>query len=190
MAAREASQKDAAPTGVTPEFVQEYAAKNAVCIRPLIRQLTDRETNVVQHVVIPCGSTRESVCPPCAEKVRRLRMQQCQEGWHLVEDPLEDDDELLAKDTVGEDLERARGRQVRSTRRRSDAADLPRVPMEKRSIGRAFTTPDGKTYRPSMFVTLTLGSYGRDTAVGHPPGHSGHLSAVVVAAIRGPGVRR
>ena len=39
--------------------------------------------------------------------------------------------------------------------------DLPRVPAEHRSIGRAFTTPDGKTYRPSMFVTLTLGSYGK-----------------------------
>jgi hypothetical protein len=28
-------------------------------------------------------------------------------------------------------------------------------------VGRAFTVPDGTTYRPSMFVTLTLGSYGK-----------------------------
>jgi hypothetical protein len=28
-------------------------------------------------------------------------------------------------------------------------------------VGRTFTTPDGKVFRPSMFVTLTLGSYGR-----------------------------
>jgi Replication initiator protein, pSAM2 len=57
---------------------------------------------------------------------------------------------------------------VRSTRRRQDAPDLPRVPVEDRTIGRVFTAPDGKTYRPSMFVTLTLGSYGRVTAEGVP----------------------
>jgi hypothetical protein len=35
------------------------------------------------------------------------------------------------------------------------------VPIENRSVGRTFTAPDGTTYRPSMFVTLTLGSYGK-----------------------------
>ncbi len=44
----------------------------------------------------------------------------------------------------------------------------PRVPAEDRTIGRVFTAPDGKTYRPSMFVTLTLRSYGRVTAEGVP----------------------
>ncbi|MGH8882126.1 MAG: replication initiator, partial [Stackebrandtia sp.] len=39
--------------------------------------------------------------------------------------------------------------------------DLPRIPVEHRSIGRAFTGNDGKTYRPSMFNTVTLGSYGK-----------------------------
>jgi len=34
------------------------------------------------------------------------------------------------------------------------------MPMEDRTIGRVFTAPNGKTYRPSMFVTLTLPSYG------------------------------
>jgi hypothetical protein len=33
---------------------------------------------------------------------------------------------------------------------------------------RVSSIPDGKTYRPSMFVTLTLGSYGRVTAEGVP----------------------
>jgi hypothetical protein len=50
---------------------------------------------------------------------------------------------------------------VRSTRRRDDAPDLPRVPVEDRSVGRTFTGRDGREYRPSMFVTLTLPSYGR-----------------------------
>ena len=40
--------------------------------------------------------------------------------------------------------------------------------VEDRTVGRVFTAPDGKTYRPSMFVTLTLGSYGQVTAEGVP----------------------
>jgi hypothetical protein len=45
----------------------------------------------------------------------------------------------------------------RSTRRRHDALDLPRRPVEKRTVGRVFA---GR-YRPSTFLTLTLDSYGR-----------------------------
>ena len=45
----------------------------------------------------------------------------------------------------------------RSTRRRQDAPDLPRRPVEKHTIGQVFA---GK-YRPSTFLTLTLDSYGR-----------------------------
>ena len=36
---------------------------------------------------IPCGSTRDSRCPACAAKAKRLRMHQCREGWHLTDDP-------------------------------------------------------------------------------------------------------
>jgi hypothetical protein len=60
------------------------------------------------------------------------------------------------------------GRRVRSTRRRGDAADLPRLPVEDRTIGRAFVAPDGKTWRPSMFLTLTMPSYRRVTSEGVP----------------------
>ena len=45
----------------------------------------------------------------------------------------------------------------RSTRRRQDAPDLPRRPIDKRTVGRVFA---GR-YRPSTFLTLTLDSYGR-----------------------------
>jgi Replication initiator protein, pSAM2 len=45
----------------------------------------------------------------------------------------------------------------RSTRRRQDAPDLPRRPIDKRTIGQVFA---GR-YRPSTFLTLTLDSYGR-----------------------------
>ncbi len=73
----------------------------------------------------------------------------------------DDNDEGQADDDETE-------RRVRSTRRRQDAPDLPRVPMDDRTVGRVFTAPDGKTYRPSMFLTLTLPSYGRVTPEGVP----------------------
>ncbi|WP_433540705.1 replication initiator [Streptosporangium sandarakinum] len=49
----------------------------------------------------------------------------------------------------------------RSTRRRQDAPDLPRRAMRNTTLGRAFTGADGKVFRPSLFLTLTLPSYGR-----------------------------
>src|SRR3954449_3354923 len=76
------------PPAATMELVRDYAADVGVCIRPLLRQVTDRETGQTTSVVIRCGSTRDAVCPPCADRARRLRMQQCAEGWHLVDDPL------------------------------------------------------------------------------------------------------
>ena len=55
----------------------------------------------------------------------------------------------------------------RSTRRRQDAPNLPRRPVEKRTLGRVY----GGKFRPSTFLTLTLDSYGRvdgDGAALHP----------------------
>jgi hypothetical protein len=51
-------------------------------------------------------------------------------------------------------------RRHRSTRRRQDAPDLPRRKVNPRTVGKTYTAPDGKTFRPSMFVTLTCPSYG------------------------------
>jgi hypothetical protein len=90
-------------------------------------------------------------------------MQQCREGWHLATEPERpaeydaDGDEGQGDDEhEADDLDRG-DRRVRSTRRRQDAPDLPKVPMDDRTVGRVFEAPDGKTYRPSMFLTLTLG---------------------------------
>jgi hypothetical protein len=177
---------------VTQDVVRDYADQQQVCVRPLLRKVTDRATGTVHQLVLPCGSTRETVCGPCAGKARRLRAQQCAEGWHLTEDPLTvpaageelsgdrrkdedqgdgadpDDQEEEGSDQAGEhdgdedgEPEGGGGRRVRSTRRRSDAVELPRLPVEQRTVGRAFTGRDGVEYRPSMFVTLTLGSYGK-----------------------------
>ncbi|WP_146906240.1 replication initiator [Cellulomonas aerilata] len=148
-------------------MVHALAVKEGVCVRPVLRRVTDVTTGDTTVVAIRCGSTREAKCPPCATLARRLRMTQCVEGWHRDDEPdapapvtTEGDDDVeqvdvpAAGDGAGE-------RRVRSTRRRMDAPDLPRVPVEARTIGRTFTAPSGVTYRPSMFVTLTLPSYGK-----------------------------
>jgi replication initiator protein RepSA len=59
-------------------------------------------------------------------------------------------------------------RRHRSTRRRQDTPPLPRRKVDARTVGKTYTAPDGKTFRPSLFVTLTCPSYGRVTSEGVP----------------------
>ena len=158
--------------GVTTDMAVAAAQGVGVCIRPLLRKVTDRATGSVYTVPLACGSTRETVCQPCAEKARRLRMHQCREGWHLTEDPPHpdtapdedqdaDEDEQL-DDDADQEGEDAGARRVRSTRHLSGFPDLPTVPVEDRTTGKAFTDEKtGRTYRPSMFLTFTLPSYGK-----------------------------
>jgi hypothetical protein len=156
---------------ITHEMAHQLAVEQNVCVRPLIRRVIDQQTGTESKVAIPCGSTREDVCPSCADKARRLRIQQCTEGWHRTDEPDQPDDQLELDDQGNDDQvddredddDSATGsdRRVRSTRRRQDAADLPRVPAEDRTVGKAFVTPDGREYRPSMFLTLTMPSYGK-----------------------------
>ncbi|MBN1174650.1 MAG: replication initiation protein, partial [Micromonosporaceae bacterium] len=56
--------------------------------------------------------------------------------------------------------DRAGKRRVRSTRRRQDAPDLPRQRVSPRTIGRVYIGQDGREHRPSMWLTLTLDTYG------------------------------
>lgn len=164
-------------SGVTADMAIVAAESAGVCIRPHVRTVTDRLAGDTTSVPIPCGSTREAVCSPCAIKARRLRMHQCREGWHLSHDPQKtsdpdetpgddglDDDDVPTDDLSGSEEEQGSGagRRVRSTARLSGFPDLPVVPMEQRTTGVAFEDPrTGATYRPSMFLTLTLRSYGK-----------------------------
>ncbi|GLZ54999.1 replication initiator [Actinomycetospora sp. NBRC 106378] len=75
---------------------------------------------------------------------------------------------LTAPRTSGEDGEEAAKRRTRSTRRRQDAPDLPRHKVRAQTTGRVFEAPNGRTYRPSTFVTLTLPSYGPVRSDGAP----------------------
>lgn len=197
------------------DVVREIAVEHGVCVKPLAMLAEDRATGETRMIDVPCGNTQAAVCPPCAEKAKRLRMAQCREGWHLEEEPLLDADpatpsqEELVTERADRTAERTaalaagapphvvaeldqeladlderiadagmrgsvapgsadRARRVRSTKRRQDVADLPRRPVEKRTLGRTFTTPDGRVLRPSMFVTVTLPSYGRVLPDGTP----------------------
>lgn len=161
--------------GLDDTTARELAEHAGVCVRPIVRKLTDLATGEERVIPIPCGATKARVCPSCAEKARQLRITQCLEGWHRTDEPehadtdddntdrLEDDDQDEEDDDAGESqtgAEESLARRVRSTRRRDDAGDLPKSPTANTTLGRTFTSPDGRTYRPSMFLTFTLPSYG------------------------------
>jgi hypothetical protein len=95
-------------------------------------------------------------------------MQQCTEGWHRTTEPDRPDPSGVEDDDQVDDAEHDSGRRVRSTRRRQDAPDLPRVPMHNRTVGEVFRSAEGREYRPSMFLTFTLPSYGPVTDTGAP----------------------
>ncbi|MET7327430.1 replication initiator [Nonomuraea sp. NPDC005650] len=71
------------------------------------------------------------------------------------------DEEINAAGMRGNVLGRTLPKRNRSTRRRQDAPELPKRKMINSTLGRTFTSSDGKVYRPSLFVTLTLPSYGK-----------------------------
>src|SRR5918997_803021 len=82
------AQRAALP--LSADVAQALAQQHGVCIRPLAMRRIDTTTGRIDIVPVPCGSTREDQCRPCAEKGRRLRMAQCREGWHLDTEPVTD----------------------------------------------------------------------------------------------------
>jgi hypothetical protein len=87
-------------------------------------------------------------------------------GW---DDELADLDEQINEAGMrGNVLPKRPERRHRSTRRRQDAPALPKRAVDPRTVGKVYSTPDGKTFRPSLFITLTCPSYGRVKADGTP----------------------
>jgi hypothetical protein len=70
------------------EVVRDLAVEHGACIRPLQLRRTNLDTGQIESVLVPCGHTLASVCPACAERVRKLRAAQCREGWHLEAEPV------------------------------------------------------------------------------------------------------
>jgi hypothetical protein len=90
------------------------------------------------------------------------------------------DEEITRSGMRGNVLPARAARRHRSTRRRADAAELPRRKITPRTVGKTYTTADGKTFRPSLFITLTCPSYGRVNSDGTPadPGCYDYTRAV------------
>ncbi len=199
------------------DSIRKIAEASGGCLRPVQLRRTDTATGETVSVMVPCGATLASICPPCAARAKALRAAQCREGWHLEDEPdltpaapdgmqelwltLRAEAQLCrntaaaaGQDTTGYDeligeldteITRAgirgqvttshsgsdgkrRARRSRSTWRRQDAAPLPARKIAPRTTGRVYTAPDGKRYRPSMFLTLTCGGYGKVNDDGTP----------------------
>ncbi|WUR59774.1 replication initiation protein [Micromonospora chokoriensis] len=206
------------------QVLKEMAAEYGVCLRPVTLRRTDLHTGQTEVIDLPCGSTREDKCEPCAKRARRLRQTQIREGWHRTDEPApapnpatdaqrelillrahlefaRDEaqraaqfDQVPGIDHAIAEVEEAiaaeglrgqvapphddadgfglginlGGRRKRSTRRRQDAPDLPRKKVERRTLGKVYTAPDGTEHRPSMWLSLTLDSYGRVRPDGTP----------------------
>src|SRR5690349_20022385 len=74
------------------QVVRDLAAEHGACLRPVQLRRTEIDTGHFEQVLVPCGHTLASICPPCAERARILRAAQCREGWHLDQDPVIDPD--------------------------------------------------------------------------------------------------
>jgi hypothetical protein len=151
------------------DVIRATAEKHGVCVRPFTMEVGDTETGELRYVPVPCGSTVESVCLPCARKAKALRQVQCREGWHLdaepnltPAEPTEDHTELLAyradlvasyRDVVEQD--QAEAEELRAEiqgvdaelrqlgmRGRLPALDLPTKRAVKRSTKRRQDAPN------------------------------------------------
>jgi hypothetical protein len=69
------------------DAVRQVALEYGVCIRPRAMRRIDTSTGRSEVIDLPCGNTRESKCPSCAKKRKRLREVQCLEGWHRSDEP-------------------------------------------------------------------------------------------------------
>jgi hypothetical protein len=78
------------------------------------------------------------------------------------------DDQITGSGIRGKAVPAKPARRHRSTRRRQDAPDLPKRKISPNTVGKTYTTPEGKTFRPSLFLTLTCPSYGRVGEDGAP----------------------
>src|SRR5215470_6925514 len=70
------------------DVAQAVAEEHGACPRPIQLRKTNLDTGETEQVLIPCGATQASECPPCAERNKVLRAAQCREGWHLETEPI------------------------------------------------------------------------------------------------------
>ena len=52
------------------DSIRKIAEASGACLRPVQLRRTDTSTGKSEQVMIPCGATLASVCPPCAERAK------------------------------------------------------------------------------------------------------------------------
>src|SRR3569833_842609 len=89
---RQTNGNPSAPGKIRPplarDLIKAVAVEHGVCIRPVALRRTALTAGESQIVSLPCGLTLASVCPPCAERQRKILATHCREGWHLAEEPV------------------------------------------------------------------------------------------------------
>jgi hypothetical protein len=73
---------------LTLDAIKALAAEHGVWVHPIAMRRTDLATGQTVVIDLPCGATRDSKCHGCAQRAKRLRMQQCRKGWHRDDEPL------------------------------------------------------------------------------------------------------
>ncbi len=86
-APRPGSRADRMAMPLARDVLKGLAEHYGVCVHPLVIRRTDKATGQTELVDVPCGARLASKCKPCAERNRRLRIQQLREGWHLPDEP-------------------------------------------------------------------------------------------------------
>jgi hypothetical protein len=144
------------------EVITATAEQHRVCVRPFTMEVGDLDTGELRYVPVPCGSTVESQCGPCARKARALRIAQCREGWHATEEPhvarnkpSDDQKALLAfrADLVAAYQEAMRESQLGEAEELRD--EIRSVDEELRQLGMRgrLPNPDGPGRRPTKRST-------------------------------------
>jgi hypothetical protein len=82
------------------------------------------------------------------------------EDTEPIEAAIDQVEQELTASGVRGSVTRAKPKKSRSTKRRQDVPDLPRTKVAPVTIGRTYTGNNGRTFRPSVFLTPTLPSYG------------------------------
>jgi hypothetical protein len=72
---------------IARDSIRKVAEAVGGCPRPIQMRRTDTATGQTEQIMKPCGATLASICPPCAERAKALRVIQCREGWHLEDEP-------------------------------------------------------------------------------------------------------
>jgi hypothetical protein len=72
----------------TRDAIRAVAEAHGACLYPVQLRRINTGTGQTDQVLIPCGATLASRCPPCAERAKMLRAAQCAEGWHLETEPI------------------------------------------------------------------------------------------------------